>query len=405
MINHETTELVLAKHDNPDVVYRGILLDTIAKAPRTPEGLIDKDAVKTRIDRTGTGTISRFGGEAKFNCRNTIPLISTKRVAIRSVIAELVWFLIGSTSADLLNKLNCTIWDEWKLENDHTVPYRLTTNERIALAESKLGLTYSRIVSICNIEDNKHEKGYPWGTNAWLDSKNIPEWNEAVMMQKGEIGPMYGKQWSHVPKGFMRNRLEILLDGMIARPAARDHLLMAWNDDTRPNYSDEFVHGLSKEEIIKQNIIAGRGAIPLCHYGYQCYNEMDEFNTPTETSLKFLMRSTDLFLGLPFNITSYGIKLHMIARHIGTTPGDLYVSFGDRHIYANHIDAVNEILTRPIDETKEVGFNLIDSDVPDILDIMRMPHDPVKLNEVIDKILGCIVGYEPQAKISAAVSV
>ena len=402
-MTHPMDTVALAKTNHPDVVYRKIILDTIAESPLTENGLIDADKIKLRSDRTGTGTISVFGGEAKFNTRDTLPLLFTKRVAVRSVIAELVWFLIGSTDANLLAKLNCSIWNEWKLKENHVIPTRLTVNQRIALAESKLNLTYEKVTKLCAAEDMRNPMGYPAGTNEWLDKKNIPVWDEQIMKHAGDIGPMYGKQWRHTPKGFLRNRMEILLDGMKLRPFARDHLLMAWNDDTRPIY-DNLAPGLSKEQVIEQNIKMDRGAIPLCHFGFQCYNKENEEGGIEETSLKFFMRSTDTFLGLPFNVASYGILLHFIARHIGSKPGDTLVSFGDRHIYGNHFEAVNEQLTRPLDDTKEVEFNLTD-DIPDILDIMNFAHDPVLLNELIDKILGCVVGYEPQAKIKALVSV
>lgn len=386
----EVDQIKQVNTSHPDYIYTEILRENMA---------VDK----IRGDRTGTGTLSIFGGTARFNARNTLPLLFTKRVAIRSVIAELVWFLIGSDNANLLNELKCTIWDEWKLKETHTIPTRLTVTERQALATRELNYTLEDVQRVCHGQDNRHPGGYPYGTNEWLDARKIPVWEDRPVHAAGYVGPMYGVQWNHVPAGFAQSRLEILINGLEKRPFARDHLLMAWNDDVRPIY-DNPIYGTTNDEIIESNVKAGRGAIPLCHFGFQCYvHEPEVEGGKHGLSLQFHMRSADLFLGVPFNIASYGVLLHLIAKRLGYEARDVLPTFGDRHIYRNHIDAVKEQLERTITDD-EVKFDLNHPDIPDILDITRLPHDPEVLNKVIDAIASCVVGYEPQAAIKAPVA-
>lgn len=357
---------------------------------------------ETRLDRTGTGTKSLFGGSATFNCVNTVPLITRKKVAVRSCIAELVWFLIGSEDASLLQKLKSPIWNDWALAEDQYIGRRLSINEMIVYAAAKLGTTDEKIQRLCHAEDQKHPHGYPAGTMEFMKRNKIDEFDNQLVHRAGYIGPMYGSEWNRVPKGFMQSKLEILINGLRNRPYARDHVLVAWNDDNRPIYDDPRF-GTTNDEIIEKNLKSSRQPIPPCHFAVQFYTHMGLTNTPESLSLQFHMRSADLFLGVPFNILSYGILLHLVARHLGLKANTVSVTFGDRHIYSNHIDQVNELLSREAN-SYDPTFELSDL-VPDIMDIRLMSHTDVdKLNEVIDSIAACVANYTPGDFIAAPVA-
>lgn len=358
---------------------------------------------EVRGDRTGTGTRSIFGGSARFDCVNTVPLLSLKQVYLRSCVAELVWFLIGSDNANLLNQLRSKIWDEWKLEKDHTIGRRLSITEQQALLSGQLNTTLEQVQRMCQTEDNKHPHGYPEGTLKLLAKYNIREFEEQVAHPAGYCGPMYGVQWNSVPKGFMMSKMDILLQGLKLRPFARDHMLMAWNDDVRPIY-DNPVFGETNDEKIENNLKASRQPIPPCHFACQFYTHASPVTgEPSRLSLQFHMRSADMFLGVPFNILSYGILLHLVAAHLGLEADSVSVTFGDRHIYSNHIEQTQELLSRTPHETRPT-FKL-SADVPDIRSIMNIPHDRVDLlNQVIDDIVACVEGYKHLGAIRAPVS-
>lgn len=358
---------------------------------------------EVRGDRTGTGTRSIFGGSARFDCKDTVPLITAKQVFLRSCVAELVWFLIGSDNADLLNQLKSKIWDEWKLDKHHTVGRRLSVTEQQALLSGQLNTTLEQVQRLCNAEDQKSEFGYPEGTLKFLKKHGIKEFEDQIVHAKGYCGPMYGVQWNAVPKGFMMSKLDILLTGLKSRPFARDHMLVAWNDDVRPIY-DNPVFGETNDEKIENNLKASRQPIPPCHFACQFYTHAHAVTgEPSRLSLQFHMRSADLFLGVPFNILSYGIFLHLVAAHLGLEADTVSVTFGDRHIYSNHIDQVNELLSRTPSD-KQPSFKL-STDIPDIRAIMNIGHEKVDLlNEVIDQLVACVEGYEHLGPIRAPVA-
>ena len=236
----------------------------------------------------------------------------------------------------------------------------------------------------------------------FMKRNKIDEFDNQLVHRAGYIGPMYGSEWNRVPKGFMQSKLEILINGLRNRPYARDHILVAWNDDNRPIYDDPRF-GTTNDEIIENNLKTSRQPIPPCHFAVQFYTHMGVNNAPESLSLQFHMRSADLFLGVPFNILSYGVLLHLVARHLGLKANTVSVTFGDRHIYSNHFDQVNELLSREAssyDPTFELS-NL----VPDIMDIRLMSHSDVdKLNEVIDSIAACVSNYTPGDFIAAPVA-
>ena len=211
---------------------------------------------KPKSDRTGTGTVSSFGHQMRFDMSEGFPLISSKRVPFRLVAAELLWFISGDTNIKALTDQNVHIWDEWADEN-------------------------------------------------------------------GELGPVYGSQWRNWgldlfagDRGF--DQIKALVNGIIKDPMGRRHVVTAWN----PSDLDEM-------------------ALPPCHMFFQCYVSEDR-----ELSLQVYQRSADMFLGVPFNIASYALLLHMIAAQTGTTSGTLIWTGGDCHIYDNHREQVELQLER-----------------------------------------------------------
>lgn len=244
-----------------------------------------------RDDRTGVGTISVFGRQLRFNLKDGFPAVTTKSLAWRSVVSELLWFLEGST-------------------NEHR------------LAEIK--------------NDNKHydqltesEKKTIWTLNSENQGKNLGYGN-------GELGPIYGYNWRHwkalAGKGHSKlgktityaiqefDQLTNVINEIKNNPHSRRLLVNSWNVPELENM-----------------------ALPPCHYSFQFYVSGSENQY---LSLMWNQRSVDSFIGLPFNIASYALLLHIIAKMTGKIPLELIGNFGDTHIYKNHIDVVKEQLKR-----------------------------------------------------------
>jgi thymidylate synthase len=212
--------------------------------------ILDKGTQKT--DRTGVGTISVFGYQMRFDLSKGFPLVTTKKLHLKSIIYELLWFLNGDTNIKYLKDHGVSIWDEWADEN-------------------------------------------------------------------GDLGPVYGYQWRSWPgrNGEKIDQITKLIDQLKKKPDSRRHIVTAWN----PADVDQM-------------------ALPPCHAMFQFYVAEGRL------SCQLYQRSCDTFLGLPFNIASYALLVHMIAQQCGYEPGDFIWTGGDVHIYSNHIDQVNLQLTR-----------------------------------------------------------
>jgi thymidylate synthase len=212
--------------------------------------ILDKGVEKK--DRTGVGTISVFGYQMRFNLQDGFPLVTTKKLHLRSIIHELLWFLKGDTNIKYLKDNGVTIWDEWADEN-------------------------------------------------------------------GDLGPVYGSQWRSwpAPDGRKIDQITQLIEQIKKNPDSRRHIVSAWNP----------------AEVDKM-------ALPPCHAMFQFYV------ADGKLSCMLLQRSTDTFLGLPFNIASYALLTHMVAQQCNLEVGDFVWTGGDTHIYLNHIEQVNLQLSR-----------------------------------------------------------
>jgi len=227
------------------------------------QNILDKGSRKA--DRTGTGTISLFGYQMRFNLADGFPAVTTKKLHFKSIIHELLWFLSGDTNIRYLNEHGVTIWNDWA----------------------------------------------------------TPE---------GELGPVYGAQWRNwiAADGRRIDQIAQLLEDIRERPDSRRHIVSAWNPALLPDES------LSPRE----NAALGRQALPPCHTMFQ-------FNvTDGRLSCQLYQRSADVFLGVPFNIASYALLTMMVAQVVGLEPGDFVHTFGDVHIYLNHLEQVETQLSR-----------------------------------------------------------
>jgi thymidylate synthase len=232
-----------------------------------------------RPDRTGTGTFQIFGAQWRHNLQAGFPLLTTKRVHIKSVLVELLWLLSGSTNIKGMQAQGVTIWDEWADGNGDLGPvyskqYRDWLGIRSAAHDSKITVRRSRF-------ENKAEGG----------------------------------QASHI------DQIALLIEGLKRDPFSRRHIVTCWNPVDVPDQ-----------------------ALPPCHMIYQC--NVSETAGRRFLSLHLIMRSSDSFLGLPFNIASYAFLTHMLAHVCGYEPGELVISFGDLHLYSNHVTQAAEQLKR-----------------------------------------------------------
>ena len=247
------------------------------------QDILDHGARKD--DRTGTGTRSVFGRQLRFDLQDGFPLVTTKRVWVRGVLAELLWFLSGGTNIQPLVRQGVSIWTDWPLRR-----YREATGEAIT-------------------QDAFEQR--------------IAE-DDAFAAEWGELGPVYGKQWRAFagPNGTRVDQIARLVDHLQTKPHSRRHLVSAWH----PAQVDAM-------------------ALPPCHYAFQCWVEPVD-GGPDRLSLMWQQRSVDSFLGLPFNIASYAFLTHMLAQQTGLDVGTLIFSGGDCHIYRNHLEQVETQLSR-----------------------------------------------------------
>src|SRR4051812_45923152 len=228
-----------AAADHPERQYLALLADILETGVQ-------------RGDRTGTGTLGVFGRQIRFDLAKGFPVLTTKKLHLRSIFIELLWFLKGDTNVRYLQDNKVRIWDEWADEN-------------------------------------------------------------------GDLGPVYGKQWRSwaAPDGRVIDQISNLVENLKTNPNSRRHIVSAWN----PADVDDM-------------------ALPPCHCLFQF------FVADGKLSCQLYQRSADVFLGVPFNIASYALLTLMVAKVVGLEPGEFVHTFGDVHLYLNHLDQAREQLTR-----------------------------------------------------------
>ncbi len=245
-------------------------------------------------DRTGTGTISIFGHQMRFDLSEGFPVVTTKKLHLRSIIHELLWFLKGDTNIKYLHDNNVTIWDEWADEN-------------------------------------------------------------------GDLGPVYGYQWRSwpTPDGKHIDQISNLIEQIKRNPDSRRLLVSAWN----VAYVDQM-------------------ALPPCHTMFQFYVANGKL------SCQLYQRSADTFLGVPFNIASYALLTMMVAQVCDLEPGEFIHTFGDAHLYNNHIEQAKLQLSRDLRPLPQMKMN------PNVKDLFAFTYEDFEL-----------INYDPHPHIKAAVAV
>ena len=282
-------------------------------------------------DRTGVGTISCFGYQMRFDLSEGFPLVTTKKVHLKSIIHELLWFVNGDTNLKYLVDNGVNIWNEW--------PFQKYLKEQ---GKSEL-----------------YEKYSPeWKEQLKLFVENIKT-DQAFADQWGELGPVYGKQWRDF-NGF--DQIKWVVNEIKKNPDSRRLIVSAWN-------ASEI------EEMAK-------AGLPPCHTMFQFYVQKGKL------SCQLYQRSADTFLGVPFNIASYALLTMMVAQVTGLEVGEFIHTFGDVHLYSNHLDQTNEQLKR----------------VPKPLPVMKMNPEVTRLEDFKFEDFE-LVGYNPDPAIKAPVAV
>ncbi|MBP4081777.1 thymidylate synthase [Aeromonas sp. MrichA-1] len=269
-----------------------------------------KDVMENGVvkgDRTGTGVRSVFGRQIRHNLADGFPMLTTKKLHLKSIIHELLWFLDGDTNTKYLNENGVTIWDEWATED-------------------------------------------------------------------GDLGPIYGNQWTAWPTrdGKTINQIDAVISAIKNNPDSRRILFHGWNVEYLPD------EGVSPQNNVKN----GKMALPPCHMVYQFYVANGKLSS------QLYLRSSDIFLGLAYNIVSLATITHMIAQQCDLEPHEIVISFGDLHAYSNHFNQIQEQLSREPRKLPE-------------LKILRKPDSiyDYKFEDFE------IVGYDPHPHIKAPIAI
>ena len=255
-------------------------------------------------DRTGTGTKSVFGYQMRFDLSEGFPMVTTKKLHLKSIIYELLWFIAGDTNIEYLQENGVRIWNEWADE-------------------------------------------------------------------KGDLGPVYGAQWRNW-NGDGIDQIKNLIEGLKNNPDSRRHMVSAWNPSVMPDTSVSF----------SENVANGKAALPPCHAFFQFYV------ADGKLSCQLYQRSADIFLGVPFNIASYALFTMMVAQVCGYEYGDFVHSFGDAHIYNNHMEQIELQLSREPRPLPQMKIN------PDIKDIFEFKFEDFSLEN-----------YDPHPHIKGKVAI
>ena len=288
-----------------------------------------RDEGVKKEDRTGTGTVSVFGYQMRFDLEDNFPLLTTKKVNLDSIIHELLWFISGDTNISYLVKNGVNIWNDW--------PY-----------QSYLKQTHQ-------------EKDYPMHSKEWKDK--MKEFIEQIKNDDdfakvyGDLGPVYGRQWRDF-EGV--DQLNQVVEDIKSSPDSRRLIVSAWNPKDIP--------------------VMVKSGLPPCHTLFQFYVSEGRL------SCQLYQRSADVFLGVPYNIASYAILTMMIAQATGLKPGEFIHTLGDAHLYSNHLEQVEEQLARvpfpcpklSINKDKDTIFNFSISDF-ELIDYQAHPHIPAPI--------------------------
>lgn len=349
---------------------------------------------KQRPNRTNTTTSSLFGSELTFDLNDQFPLFEGRFVSLSNVAFELAWFLEGSINADRLKEFGCNIWNEWALQDDHQTTVPLSPHDRVqclaAMSDKSVPEIVRYLQSLKSEEDG----------HVYLDSLNVPRSMDVKLVDKGSIGPLYGQQWRSwqsftTDRHGNTKRIDVdqiakLIEDLRKNPYSRRHVISAWNPAYLPNES------ISPEENVK----LGKMSIAPCHQMSQFY-VWDGNDDVKYLDLKVTMRSSDVILGLPYNIASYALLVHLLANEVGMKPGRLIMSLGDVHLYKNHAATASELIKRyhTAENTPSVKFTT-DMKISDFMggvdDSQQRKLDDVEVvKSKVAKLITGLTDYNP----------
>lgn len=286
-------------------------------------------------DRTGVGRRSVFGRQYRFDLQKGFPLVTTKKVNIKNIIIETLWFLSGSQRALDLEEQGVNIWKQWTPTQEDATAFI----EKIKLIKDDLGFDQT-----CHLV----------GTSDWGSIEHV------IRARVGKIGPLYGAVWrGNYDIGFGRyapDQIKDLIHNLKTKPFHSRHCVTAWIPHLLPDSDYSPI----------ENVLMGKGALAPCHCFFQC------FVTPPEKdggalrlSLNINCRSQDTPIGAPYNIAQYAMLLMMLAQVTNMVPHELIMTVGDQHVYTDQIDLAYEQIQR---EPYELPTLLLNSDVKDIDD-------------------------------------
>lgn len=304
-----------------------------------------------KADRTGTGTISHFGTRMRFDLQDGFPMVTTKKLHLRSIIHELLWFLNGDTNVKYLNDNGVTIWDAWAVTKEEA---ERGENINISWVRAK-----SPIVVPPDFDGWSWTEVLDWFASAHLDV------NEFMYRKVGDLGPVYGKQWRSwytFPGVENIDQISQAIDQLRNDPDSRRIIVSAWNvgelDQMALAPCHSFFQFYTRELYIDERLYWLETNNPE-QFNSPCFTndavtddalmhaEMDKYDIPRRAlSCQLYQRSADCFLGVPFNVASYALLIHMVAQQVNMTVGDFVWTGGDTHIYSNHMEQVKEQLTR-----------------------------------------------------------
>jgi thymidylate synthase len=305
----------------------------------------------TKGDRTGTGTLSVFGRQIRHKMSDGFPLLTTKKMPFKTIVTELLWFLRGDTNIKYLVDNDCHIWDGDAYKNYTNYPLATIQDHHTNL------LYQNRDKGWCRLNGRSIVSPHPTRHLTQEEFINKIKTDDGFAKKWGELGPIYGRMWRMFDEDTYEgiDQIANLINDLKTNPDSRRLLVTAWH----PGYNQHSV-------------------LPPCHYGFQVYTrelidderarlmdkiygikkpedrlmpwlrkDIDDANIPTRAiSLMWNQRSVDTFLGLPFNIASYGLLLEIIAKAVNMVPDELIGNLGDTHLYSNHVEQAKEQIGR-----------------------------------------------------------
>jgi thymidylate synthase len=302
----------------------------------------------TKQDRTGTGTLSVFGRQIRHKMSEGFPLLTTKKMHWKSIVTELIWFLRGDTSIEYLLENDCNIWtgDAYKnfINKNQNINLNLEINKDIVIVEGPIYNATSRLLT-------------------QEEFINKIKTNDEFANKWGELGPVYGKQWrswdtwkSSFDDGYWTeiDQIANAINDLRTNPDSRRIIVSSWNvgeiDQMTLPPCHNFFQFYTRELSLKERKEFAVNKHPLTSPDLMSTDSLNSNNIPTRAiSLMWNQRSVDTFLGLPFNIASYGLLLEIIAKEVNMVPDELIGNLGDTHLYLNHIEQAKEQIGREYD--------------------------------------------------------